>query len=912
MTLPDSLLSALAWPLLAGVGVSVVVLALVGGLMWAVRRMRQTRTALHDSQRHYQLIQEATGVGIWDWDIARNRITWNAACWSMLGYAPDDPALPDDLTLEVFASMVHPHDIQQVMERANACFGSKQRFAAEFRLRTATDGWHWVQGRGQVVAYDAADQPQRMLGTHTDIHAIQIARQQSSELLARLDKLTARVPGLLYQFQQWPDGRRAFPYTSSGIRQLHGLAPEDVAEDAGSIFSRVHSDDLARILASIEVSAHHLSRWHEEFRIAHARGHMVWVEGDAMPELQVDKSVLWHGYLRDISERKQVEQSLMAARDLAEAANRSKSEFLANMSHEIRTPMNAVMGLSQLLAETALDPQQTDYVSKIAQSSRMLLRVINDILDYSKIEAGRLELEQEPFVLREVLEHIHDLFAAATGEHLLDLRMHLDPDLPSVLCGDALRLGQVLLNLVGNAIKFTEQGWVEVAVHLLPPPTDAAAQSVSAVALPPEHTAPAEPLWLEFSIQDTGIGIDPQQMEKLFRPFSQADSSTTRRFGGTGLGLMISRSLVEAMGGHLSATSVPGEGSTFRFVLPLTVVESVTEAEVALASGSCTGDPVIARRDRDGVQRMPDLREYRVLLVEDNRLNQEVALGLLRKTGLQVVIAEDGEQAVRQVAEQPFDCILMDLQMPVMDGFSAARQIREQGHVLPIIALSAAVMEADRKQAQAAGMNDHLAKPIDQAALLATLQRWLPQPVGQADPLGVQDSGHTSSSTTFPQRATERRAGSDGGVQEPTVVHGIGQRMDQGLIPVLDTEQGLSLADNDPEFYRHLLQHFLQQLDEDYLPRCAALMPVGEADVLDVATEPASVAYTTLGREIHTLKGLAQQLGARRLAEITQVLDQCCKQHAAITAQHWRSLQDILLETRAAIVETISAEQHNQ
>jgi PAS domain S-box-containing protein len=536
--------------------------------------------------------------------------------------------------------------------------------------------------------------------------------------------------------------------------------------------------------------------------------------------------------LVNVQKRRETEDSLRLSREQAEAASRSKSEFLANMSHEIRTPMNAVIGLSQILLGTDLNDEQRDYLDKIHGSSRLLLGIINDILDYSKIEAGKLELESRPFRTDQLLEQMATLFGSAAGQKGLELVFRVSPEVPRTLLGDALRLGQVLTNLLANALKFTEEGTIEARITRLGGDTDQ--------------------VRLRFEVLDTGIGMDPEQVDRLFQAFSQADSSTTRKYGGTGLGLVISRKLVERMGGNLEVASSPGEGSVFSFDLLLPVsredtepgsigeidgsrvlvvddhavartvlretleswrcrveeatsgaaaVQAVIEAERAgmpfdfilmdwkmpgeidgleavrqlfrlRKEGTLTGaeapaiivsgykrddlpqdrprldgylcKPVTAsalletllearggkpQRDRPARPARPAAPSFdgaAILLVEDNALNQEVARRMLQRTGAVVTLAENGVEAVELATTRDFDLVLMDLQMPIMDGFEATRLIRLQRRDLPIIALSAAVMEIDRNGAREAGMNGHLAKPIDTVELFRTLALWLP------------------------------------------------------------------------------------------------------------------------------------------------------------------------------------------
>ncbi len=391
---------------------------------------------------------------------------------------------------------------------------------------------------------------------------------------------------------------------------------------------------------------------------------------------------------RDISEQKKLEKELIAARKFAEKASQAKSEFLANMSHEIRTPLNAIIGLTNMTIETAMDNKQYEYVKNIQDASTSLLGIINQILDYSKIEAGKLEISNGPFRLKDCLDHINNLFKFEANKKNIDFSICHNLGDDFTIISDQLRLSQIIINLLGNSFKFTESGNIKLYI---------------------EKKSDKQ---LQFSVTDTGIGIPNELKSKVFRPFEQGDNSRTKRYGGTGLGLRLCHQLTELLGGKIWIEDQNTIGTTFKFEINFQEVKHSPTKEILPSATS---------------QFSTDLyKGKRALLVEDNKLNIMVAQNILQKLGFEVEIAENGEAALNSFKQRSFDIIFMDLHMPIMDGFESTKAIRELDQDIPIIAVSASVMAPEQRMAKKAGMNDHVPKPIKKEYLLEITKNYLP------------------------------------------------------------------------------------------------------------------------------------------------------------------------------------------
>ena len=588
--------------------------------------------------------------------------------------------------------------------------------------------------------------------------------------------------------------------------------------------------------------------WHGEICNRRKNGALYWVNATIVPLLGVDGSVQQYIAIRtDISDRKAIEHSLEVAKDVAEQANTAKSQFLANMSHEIRTPMNGILGLLTLLQRTELSPTQRDYIQKTDSAARALLALLNDVLDFSKIEAGKLQLAERPFQLVALLRDVEVILQGALGSKPVQCRLDLPPDLPDTVLGDDLRLQQVLLNLGGNAIKFTDSGEVGISVRKL--------------------SSDGQKVRLEFRVRDTGIGISPAQHQKIFEGFAQAEASTTRRFGGSGLGLAIARQLVQLMGSDIALESSPGAGSVFYFAVTLAVPSDLPQLESPGHSRSAIATRAPQKR----------LAGMRLLLVEDNKINQMVAQTLLEQEGAQIVLADNGALGVQAVeltrsaaGAPPFDAVLMDLQMPVMDGFEATRRLRNTpaNAALPILAITANTAPADRQACLDVGMNDHIGKPFQIDALVDKLLRCTASksrsPNAQRTHQSATQSNtqsNTQSSTIMshdlpPQTPQTPPTSMDKVHTEPSAA------LNATALAVLDEAAALERLSNLPHLYHTVLNGFASDLPT-LTQRVAKALEEHDG--------------TAAARDLHTLKGLAATIGAVELSSVAIQLERQIK-----------------------------------
>ena len=767
---------------------------------------------LRRSEERYELALMGSNDGVWDWDAATGHFNLSLRGERTPWYETEG----EEVTFETFIARIHPDDQSKMLKALDIYHEHRDQFSVEFRFRGVGDQYRWMHTSGQAV-WDENGQPLRMAGCFSDV----TSRKESDALL---QDTVSRLGAVL-----WNVADGIITFDGDGKICSFNPAAEGIFECSEHAVIGLPISELIPVPGEREAPQDWITAWDSE-NDGRRRGGARFPLEVALSTMTVSGERMYTAVLRDISDRKKVEQALVEAKDKAEAAARTRTEFLATMSHEIRTPMNGVLGMTQLLLDMKLEPEQRDIAEMIYSSGESLLSIINDVLDFSKIEAGKLTLEAIPFDLRTTIGDVTGLMAGKALEKGLELLVDYPADVPYRLIGDVGRIRQVLVNLVGNAVKFTHEGHVVTRVVL--------------------KDLERERARLQVIVEDSGMGIEPAERERLFAAFTQADASTTRRFGGTGLGLAICRQLTSLMGGEIGVESEPGEGSRFWFTIELPLDQShladetperlrgmhalvvddnpmgrrifhhmLRELEmtvVSVASGeealealtdavaggrpfdlalldyhmpgmdgetlvvrvreldtlpelrlvTLTSSGQIGERDRlfglgvDGYLMKPVLfqsltrellRIYgsprtatrpmvepspnsqldgpRVLLAEDNIVNQKVAVKMLETLGCRVDVAPSGAEALEMWSQHPYELVFMDVHMPGMDGIETTGRMREiesgSGRSrTPIIAMTANAMEGDAERCFAAGMDDYAAKPVKKEILRSILAKW--------------------------------------------------------------------------------------------------------------------------------------------------------------------------------------------
>jgi two-component system sensor histidine kinase/response regulator len=668
------------------------------GVDFDITERKEAENKLIEANERFALAAEAASLGFWDLDIETGSVRWDDQMFRLFGLEPTD-----ERARTFRFKHVHTDDRMRVDEEIRSAIVGPRSFDSEYRIVWPDGGVRHVKSAA-TLKRDPTGPAGRLIGVSFDITERKEAEDQLVEANERF-ALAAQAAGLGFwdydielKTSRWDD-------------QMFRLCGLDRAEAEPVALRRGHRhpDDRARLNDELRDAAAGLRRFDSEYRVLWPDGRVRRLHGAAsLKRDSTGRGTRLLGVSFDVTERREAELNLELARDAAEAANRAKSDFLAVMSHEIRTPMNGIMGMNALLLDTELTPRQRKMGETIRHSADSLLTIIDDILDISKLEAGKFDLEQVGFDLKSVLKGAIDLLAPRAEEKNLSFSADMTAISRRGLFGDPTRLRQIVLNLLSNAIKFTEHGDITVTVAT----SDAAEGSART----------------RFEVKDTGPGVNDEAKRRLFKPFEQADGSITRRFGGTGLGLSICKKLVELMGGEIGVTDRAGGGSVFWF-------------EVVLPHAAADIDDRSEKTPEGG--RSAAVRSGRILLAEDNDVNVEVATMILEGAGYAVDVAVDGMQAVDAFNRNSYDLVLMDVQMPKLDGLSAARQIRaseRDGKRLPIIAMTANAMKEDRRRCIDAGMDDYLSKPLKPALLIETVHRWMDRSLASAAPSSLAET----------------------------------------------------------------------------------------------------------------------------------------------------------------------------
>ncbi|MCB1144312.1 MAG: PAS domain S-box protein [Leptospiraceae bacterium] len=880
------------------------------------------------SQERFRFSLESMGAFYWVEDRLQNTLIYDSPrFFTQYGYLESEISTNQ----EEYIGLLHPEDVKHTIESLeNHLSGNAPIHKSEFRFKKKNGDFAWTLNIGRIIEWDSKGVPIKIAGLSLDITEQKKLEKQIHDNEIRFrsifesssDAIGVTVNENLVTVN--PAYYKMFGYLSDdeiiGKKFLDLIAPDELVK-VKEIMSKTGSiEDSVLDFESMGVR--------KDGTLFNFECHL--------SSYTIDNAHYILVILQDITQRKKVESDLLTAKKAAEDATRAKSDFLANMSHEIRTPMNAIIGMTQLALKTQLDDKQRNYLDKVSRSSQALLRIINDILDFSKIEAGKLLIEETDFYLEDVIRSVADIAGLKAFEKKLELLFDVSKDTPSHLIGDPLRIGQILINLVGNAVKFTQEGEVIVIVKT--------------------NSEDDENVTVEISVQDSGIGMTEEQIGKLFQAFSQADTSTTRQYGGTGLGLTISKKLIELMGGQIAVESEVGKGSRFYFTIKLKKANSknldfaahakilsglkvlvvddnsasreLLEAMLhsfnftpVLASSAEEGIDILLRAEKpfelvlmdymmpgmDGIEairviknelnlvRIPTLimvtaygredvmrkaeevhvdgflvkpvsastlldtileslgkgrvqiarerigdEEYteyakllngtKILLVEDNEINQELAMELLESSGVKVTLAVNGEEALEKIYDDDFDCVLMDCQMPIMDGYTATENLRKlpDFKTLPIIAMTANAMSGDREKCLSFGMNDHIAKPIDVFELYSKLVHWTGRILEKKEKI-----------------ITEKKVMSD-----------------EFIIKGVDTAAGLKRTANNRKLYEKLLRNFTRNY-ANFKEESFQLLEKND--------------LVTAERNIHTLKGTSGNIGADELFKFVKVLNEQIK-----------------------------------
>jgi len=908
------------------------------GTLIDITPLKQLESEMRAREERFRAAQIAASFYTWELDLDKDTFTIDRPAKKVRDENGEWVYRTESYTQALADSFsnLHPDDVavrQEMIDRFRV-YKEDVPYVTETRTRSPLrydNAWRWHLSHGKLVKDADGNRTNKIRGIIQDIHDRKAAEVRLAEMDARLNRATRGTNDGFWE----TNTRTGETWVSPRFAEMLGYQQRDFLDDLRKLNDTIYPDDVPRLRDAFEAHAKDAATPMDiEIRKKTKGGEWRWMRMRGKAERDADGNMIaMSGSQQDITELKEYQQALIEATNTAAAASKAKSEFLANMSHEIRTPMNGVIGMTELLLETPLNPMQRDYAETVRDSASALLTVINDILDFSKVEAGKLELEYLDIDVRDTIEDVARLLAIHAHAKGLEVTAHIDPQLPDVVRGDAGRIRQILLNLGGNAVKFTQQG--EVAIDCRVVEKDDKGTLV------------------RIEVRDTGIGIPPERLTALFQAFTQVDASTTRKFGGTGLGLSIVKRLAELMGGETGVTSEEGEGSVFWFTVRFDVAHSAAKArpappaelkgqrilvvddnatnrkvmmgqltlcgmdpvcassadealtlmrqaalagrpfEVALldhqmpgCDGAKLGKKIVAeptikkarlilltssgqrgdghlfaeigfagyllkpvtQRDltdclmmvlsssaeswhlksqpiitRHALRSQRAQKRHRILLAEDNAVNQKVATKTLEKLGYRVDVVGDGIAVVAAWETGRYDLILMDCQMPAMDGYEATQMIRskersESRKRIPIVALTAHAMKGADKQCSEAGMDDYLSKPIDRAQLDACLERWLNNDAVEASPVPTQGAPPAASPSTKEINATP-----------------------------IDWQRLLAATDHDEQLARELAVLFIES---------------GANSLQEIIAALAGGDYGKLGEKAHEIKGASASLQA--------------------------------------------------
>jgi PAS domain S-box-containing protein len=695
-------------------------------------------TEQHEQAKRMELVISGAALGTCDWDVPTGHVIYNEHWAGQLGYTVDEISSH----VSTWEKLVHPDDKEYVLPLLQKHLdGHSHEYQCEVRMRRKDGTYAWILTTGKVLHRDEDGKPLRVLGMHLDISSRKHAELEMIEAKANSEKALREVNALRSALDEHSllsvtDRAGTITDVNTGFSRISGYSREElIGQNHRILNSGVHPKSFWNDVWS-KIGAG--KTWRGEVCNRRKDGSLYWVDSTIVPyrnaEGQIEKFV---SIRFDVTAQKQAEEALVAAQAQAEAANAAKTEFLANMSHEIRTPMTAILGFTDLLATDGhrerAPQRRLEYIETIRRNGEHLLEIINDILDISKIEAGKMNVERVPTAPANlVLEVLSLMDVRAKAKGLLFEAIFENP-VPATIQTDPVRVRQILVNLVGNALKFTEMGSVVLKIR-----TDAENEQI------------------HFSVADTGIGMTPSQVGKLFGAFVQADASTTRKFGGTGLGLRISKRLAEMLGGDISVTSEPDRGSVFTASIACGNLAGVEMLSPGQAAAPVREEiPRIGTRGLNNRTERQRLEGMRILLAEDGPDNQRLIGHFLRKAGAEVTVVENGKLAVESLTVDntldgdlletlPFDLLVTDMQMPEMDGYAAARLLRSRGCTLPIVALTANAMSSDMERCLQAGCDGYATKPIERNTLIETCYRWgrLHKASNEADTVASESSQH--------------------------------------------------------------------------------------------------------------------------------------------------------------------------